>query len=97
MRFMILFLLVLTFSPFDIEDGYFFTMFQFEEVASLESENSEEIGEYRCDSQLHCIATAGGNYTYVIWPSKESGEVGPISLILIPSPAYFEVFHPPRA
>ena len=100
MRFMILVLLVLTFSPFDMENDYCF-MFQFEKGASLESEISGMTGKYRCDSQHHCccllcIATAGSIYTPVISHPKEAEELDSISLIPIESPFSFKVFHPPR-
>ncbi len=101
MRFIILVLLVLTFSPFDMGNDYCF-MFQFEKGASLESEISGMAGKYRGDSHHHCIcllciASTGSIYTPVISHPKEAEELDPISLIPIASPSYFEVFHPPRA
>lgn len=101
MRFIILVLLALTFSPFDMGNDYCF-MFQFEKGASLESEISGMTGKYRCDSHHHCIcllciATAGSTITPVISRPKEAEEVDPISLISIASPFYLKVFRPPRA
>ncbi len=101
MRFMILVLLVLTFSPFDMGNDYCF-MFQFEKGASLESEVSGTIGEYRSDSHhdcicLLCIATTGSIYTPVISHPKEAEELDSVSPILIASSSYIEVFRPPRA
>lgn len=101
MRFIILVLLVLTFSPIDMGNDYCF-MFQFEKGAFLESEISGMTGKYRCDSHHHCIcllciATAGSTNTPVISRPKEAEEVDPISLISIASPFYLKVFRPPRA
>lgn len=101
MRLLILVLLVLTFSPFDMGNDYCL-IFQFEKGAALESEISGMTGKYRCDSHHHCIcllciATAESTNTAVISRPKEAEELDPISLISIASPFYLKVFRPPRA
>jgi len=63
---MILVLLILTFSPFDMENDYCY-MLQFEGEGYSESEIPGMIGKYRSDSKHHCscllcIAAAGSIY-----------------------------------
>jgi hypothetical protein len=101
MRFMILVLLVLTFSPFDIENDFFY-LIEIDEEAYSESEIPGMIGKYRSDSKHHCsclfcIATAGSIYTPVIGHPKEAEKLDPISLVSTGCPSYFKVFRPPRA
>ena len=101
MRFVILFLLVLTFSPFDMENDYCL-MFQFEMATSVDSETPQMIGKYRGDSHhdcacLLCIAAAGNIYLPVISSRKEAEKGDSLSPIPIASPFYLKVFRPPRA
>lgn len=99
-RIIILFLLVLTFSPFDMGNDYCY-MFQFEMAASLDSEISGMSGKYRGDSHHHCIcllciATARYMNVSVFSMLEVAEELDPVSLIPFASLFPIEFFRPPR-
>jgi hypothetical protein len=98
---MILVLLVLTFSPFDMANDFFY-MRHIEEEGHPESGISKVIGKYVVNLKHHCscllcIAAAGSVNAIVIVQTKEAEKLDPNSLISTGCPFYFKVFRPPRA
>ena len=105
---LVLWLLALTFAPFDKADDYFFLFPPGQGAArsvcalSFESEISEMIAEKELDSHhncscLICTMTNLDIDTRVPLLPKDLEELGLFSTIPAKSLYYCEIFHPPRA
>ncbi|MDH3238157.1 MAG: hypothetical protein OEM47_06495 [Deltaproteobacteria bacterium] len=103
-----LWLLGLTFAPFDKADDYFFMFLPGQGAArsvcalSFASEISEMIAENALDSHhncscLICTMTDLEIATRAPFPPKTPEELGLFPTFPAKSPYYCEIFHPPRA
>ena len=100
MRIIFLFVIVLTFMSFEMEDDYHFLV-HIVPVVSSETAISVLAGECSCDSHHNCgclLCNAATEFTYkiVIFPEMYAWDLEQMSPDFFASTTPFEVFRPPR-